>query len=391
MESAKLVSMRFLFSLGRTSALAWQELSSVLMTLYPAAGLTRIHPEWALVDGLRLEDAVLLQVRLGGVIKIVSCDAIEEHAETAVLEGQVSNILTTLATSSRITFGIAEIGRDSLDALDHMRIKKTLEDTGISVRFVEGHRHGLSASVLLHQDVKEAVVLRIGEQVYLGHTIAVQNIDDWTRRDREKPAVDRKHGMLPPKVARMMLNIALPGDPTGKRVYDPFCGTGTVLLESLTVGAFAVGSDIRLDAVAQTQKNCDWLRSTQAISLPAHVFLSDATHVDRTLAAGPVDAIVTEGYLGPQTPRPGAVPNIMKGLSKLYRGAFKQWATILHPGATIVIALPRMQVKKTTHSLLPLIDSLVEYGYNKRSDSLIYDRPDAVVSREVFFLEYTGK
>jgi len=38
-------------------------------------------------------------------------------------------------------------------------------------------------------------------------------------------------GMLPPKLAQMMINLSL-----GNTIYDPFVGLGTVLIESVHMG-----------------------------------------------------------------------------------------------------------------------------------------------------------
>src|SRR5690606_12520200 len=43
-------------------------------------------------------------------------------------------------------------------------------------------------------------------------------------------------------VARAVVNIAVP-DPEGKKVIDPCCGIGTVLVEALSMGIDIIGSD----------------------------------------------------------------------------------------------------------------------------------------------------
>ncbi len=381
--------MQCLFFLGRAHALASAEMRAVLSARYPAAVLSVLSDDLLLVDGITEADARLLQSLFGGVVKVAIIDQVIQHADRDVLEKSAAALLQKLAgDKNKIAFGIAEIGRDTLPALRLHTIKTLLADQSLRTRFVDGVRSGLSASVLLHQNVEECVVVRSEEKTYVGYTIAVQDIDAWSMRDRAKPAADRKHGMLPPKVARMMLNLALPAGIDGKCILDPFCGTGTVLLEAMLLGAHAIGSDLRIEAVGQTQKNCAWLASEVPLTGTFETIVADATHISSDHVKRPVDAIVAEGFLGAQTPRPGAVPNQMKGLEKLYRGAFKQWRTILADHARVCIALPRITSGKTIHSLSSLVDSLSEYGYTTISGSYIYDRPGAIVSREIFVLEY---
>lgn len=380
--------MEFIIFLGRTFELATAEALAVLAARYPEADPVSLGSFWLKVQLPSLEEAVALQVLLGGTVKIAQIDKVVGDLETVELESEVATLLSTLAKDSKIDFGVAEIGRNSLQALHLIGIKKELAKLGVSSRFVESTREGLSASVLLHQNVDEVMVLRFEGTIYLGHTIAIQNIDEWSERDRSKPAFDKKHGMLPPKVARMMLNLAMPGESAGKRVLDPFCGTGTVVLEAMTLGIEGIGSDLRIEAVGQTQKNAEWLQKTKGITTPFRAVVSDATKLTPELLGGFVDAIVAEGFLGPLTPKAGALPNIFKGIGKLYKGSFKQWTKILNPGSLICIALPRVKVKNTIYSLSELIDSLEEFGYNSVSSPFIYDRPDAVVQREIFVLRY---
>lgn len=384
--------MQFLFILGRKSAFAFAECSRVLKARFPNSTCVLVTEQIAAVEGIELSDATFLQTLLGGVVKIVLVQKVSSEQTREQLEDACAKLLASLAKErKKISFGVAEIGRDTLAAVRLSSIKSLLGDLGVTARFVEGLRDGLSASVLLHQNVDECVILRTKEQTFVGYTVAIQNIDDWTKRDRAKPAVDRKHGMLPPKVARMMINLALPGGFLGKTVLDPFCGTGTVLLESLLLGADAIGSDMRIEAVGQTQKNCEWLVTQYPVQSTFRTIVADATHISLAQVGSPVDAIVAEGFLGAQTPRPGAVPNQMRGLEKLYRGALKQWRTILKDGSMVVIALPRMNTGKTALTLSSVVDSACEFGYTTMSGPYIYDRPDAIVAREIFVLEYRKK
>ena len=84
----------------------------------------------------------------------------------------------------------------------------------------------------------------------------MQDIESYTKRDRERPKRDAKVGMLPPKLAQIIINLAagqLPeeklqnicdiplGEPIprrllGQTVLDPFCGTGVILQEASADG-----------------------------------------------------------------------------------------------------------------------------------------------------------
>lgn len=383
--------MTFLCVLGRLSELCFAELYQVVKAQYPEAECVVINPHVAMVELPSLEDAHKLQDQLGGVIKIALHDRTEQSLSTEDIEEHVASILKGLKVEgiSKVTFAIGEFGRESLDAPSSIAIKKLLKEDGIASRFIDAVRSGASASVLLHQHVDEVLIIKSAQTVYFGHTIAIQDIDDWTRRDRQKPCSDRKRGMLPPKLARTMVNLALP-NAAGKTIMDPFCGTGTVLLEGMMMGADVWGSDIRQDAVMQTHKNCEWFESVYHTGKKFTVLVADATHLTaKDLGNVKLDAIVAEGFLGPQTPSSASLPNTFKGLEKLYLGVFKQWTQILKDGGRVCIALPRVHSGKTVYTLSALIDRVSSLGYNTVLTPLIYEREDAVVKREIFVLEYT--
>lgn len=381
--------LSYLFILGRKSELCYAELSAVLDARYPKCSYQRVHESVVLVTSHEDEDLTPLQQILGGVLKIARLTEIIQAVPTEKLEEIVAKTLVSILEKgqTKVTFGIGEYGRESLDSISQAQIKKHLKNLGIVSRFVDGVRSGLSASVLLHQDTEEILIVKNKDVIYLSYICTVQNIDDWTRRDRQKPGVNRKRGMLPPKVARQMVNLASPSMKR-ERILDPFCGTGTVLLESLMLGKIAIGSDIRQDAVVQTRQNLEWFKLAYPGDYEDLTVLSDATTLNVDQLQGKVDAIVAEGFLGPLTPQQKELDNIFKGLEKLYIGALKNWSKILLPGGRVCLALPKIEIGKTTYSLKSLIDRSGVYGYNISLAPLIYDRPDSIVKREIFLLEY---
>jgi tRNA G10 N-methylase Trm11 len=239
--------------------------------------------------------------------------------------------------------------------------------------------------MLSHQHVTEYNLLPDGNDVNIAETCWIFDAEDWVRRDREKPYRDIKHGMLPPKIARLMVNLAT-GGKTGLTIADPFCGTGTVLSETILTGCSVVGSDTSPEAVEGARANLAWLVSTYDLrSTTYDLRVLDATHF-----ASRIDAIVTEPYMGPllddRNPLPlSKIKNIAKGLDKLYRGAFKSWSQVLPPGGRVVMTIPSFAVY---NRVIPTIgvDALTALGYNCIS-SVAYGKPGAIVIRNITILE----
>lgn len=375
---------RYFFQLGNTPELSHRELKAV----FPDAVWEVIHDQVlaaALPEGV--DPQWLLTDVLGGTVKILaeikqlpSSDPAEVQAEVISLLGQ---------TQGKIVFGLAEIGRDHLPALSTMEIKQALIRSGNKVRYIDGPRQGLSASILSHRAQVEEVAIITGEDTtYLAQTVAVQDVDAWTLIDRGKPYADRKKGMLPPKVARMMVNLGIAARKEPLRIYDPFCGTGTVLIEAYLRENQVIGSDADPVAVRGAVLNLNWVKenlSEDSVVPPEPlIFQEDVARVSLSHLKGEkVDAIVTEPFLGKPTPNPTRVPNIMKGLSKLYWSAFRSWTELLKPGARVVVIFPYIETQNAKFDLSALIDKIKPLGYTMVSEPVLYHRPQAIVQRQI--------
>jgi tRNA G10 N-methylase Trm11 len=389
---------QLLFQLGNTPELSIREITAVCgvepAPLLPNVIVGFLNAEPLSSEVIAAEAKRLMQV-LGGTVKIFSLIGKIEDQSAENLENSIASYLGEQGTG-KVHFGIAELGRDHLPTLNAYAIKARIQELDRPARYVEGPRGGLSASVLTHQkNVREIAVLYTGTEHYLAETVAIQDIDEWTVRDRSKPYFDRKKGMLPPKLARIMVNLCFgtstpSADPnTGTLLADPFCGSGTVLLEGLVRGTAVFGSDLDTDAVVGTLKNLEWLSREYNLSVPFSVARADAANVT---PPQPVTHLVTEPFLGKPKPSPLHLPNIYKGLEKQYLGAFKHWRTFLADGAQLVVVFPLVELPGKTvkrFSLDTLIDKLATLGYTTSSEPVVYARPQAIVQRQIYHFTYT--
>ena len=71
------------------------------------------------------------------------------------------------------------------------------------------------------------------------------------RRPKKKPFFHPS--AMPPKLARCMVNLAKPK--AGDLVFDPFCGTGSILLEAALIGCSILGVDIQRRMARGSLKN----------------------------------------------------------------------------------------------------------------------------------------
>src|SRR5258708_23917406 len=278
----------FLFLLGRTPELSLREIEAVTQK----TSLNVLTPHIALVELDSDEKAREVFSHLGGSLKVMKHEGEFQDIDEKKLR---EHIVAYLAQSGRPTFAIAEFGREKFETIDPTEIKDALQDQQNGSRFIEGPRDGLSSSVLLHHTkVIELNIIQVGNKVIFAQTLAVQDIDDWTRRDRPKPYADRKKGLLPPKLARIMVNLSKKEtDDKQLRLYDPFCRSGTLLVESVLSGYEVVGSDLDKNSVQGTETNVKWFEETYQLEKNLwRVFTADATTVKPAQLGKPIDTIV---------------------------------------------------------------------------------------------------
>lgn len=385
------MSQKHLFLFGNTPALSRLELQAVL----PGIEIETVNDSIGRVDLSDDQDPVALIAILGGTIKIFKQYAVVPVGTSK--EDIESQLVDLLADDHDFrTFAVAEIGRDHLEQIEASELKAILKARNINTRYIDGSRHGLSSAILSHQKVKEMVVIQTAEEVLLAETVTVQDIDAWTLRDRGKPYADRKKGMLPPKVARMMLNLAIGAQAApGSTVLDPFSGSGTILIEALERGLTnVIGNDLDAEAARGARENLDWYKNYTNSTAETFIYNQDATNLKLT-GNKKVEYLVTEPFLGKPKPQPDQLANIFKGLNKLYLGAFKHWRTLLEDGAKVVCVFPAIIKEHTPGypevNMKDLIDKLAEFGYTTTSEVVVYHRPQAVVSRQIYQFVYKSK
>ncbi len=380
--------MSRLFFLGRTPELSIAELSSFVPSIIP------LHPDIVQIDdpfaagGSQLSDVESIDL-LGGVVKIAT---IVERTTTL---DPIRLIAHFDQSKNKIAFALSGYGVDkkTITALDQ-EIKNLFTSSNIASRFLLPHGGSVVSSVaIVKEHVDELVIVKDASGYIIGKTTAIQPFEQWNQRDYHRPFADPKAGMLPPKIARMVVNIGLGSDSRGKTLLDPFCGMGTICGEAAFRGVNAIGSDIDSRSVEKAKKNMSWLLSQYKLASSVRIFQADATHIDEHIDKHSIDTIVTEPLLGPA--RLGEekihdvreIQNIIKGLEKLYIGCFRCWTHILKNNGTVVIALPSFIVNKTVYSVKKVVDTCEKLGYTKVLGPITYGRPQAVVQRNFYLFK----
>lgn len=279
-----------------------------------------------------------------------------------------------------------------------LELKKVGRAAGRSIRVVPNTAMSLNSAQVLHNHLTgdlgmELCFIGDGRSTWLAQTISVQDVDDYSRRDYGRPKRDAFVGMLPPKLAQIMVNVAC-GQAKNITVLDPFCGTGVVLQEALLMGHRTYGSDAAEKMIDYTKINIDWLTSTYNLK-GDHFWFEIADATAHTWRMAPFTNVVCETYLGQPLsglPSEEKLQEIMGTCNKISSAFLKNLRPQVKKGSRHCIAVPAWQTKKGLRQL-KMLDDLEKFGYNRvrfqhvRNNELVYHRDDQIVARELIVIE----
>lgn len=347
-----------------------------------------------------------LQERLGGTIKIG--EIMDEYLGTD--PRACANAIVAKASEAtgknKITFGFSAYDLGNPKGVERIfrsfktlggELKNALKDTDRPVRFVQAKEHALTSVVVetngLNASGGEFCFFATSTSIILGRTSTVQNFKAWSDRDFGRPARDSRSGMLPPKLARIMINLT-GTDPKSSTLLDPFCGSGTIPMEAALMGfKEIIGSDVSEKAIQDSRTNTDWCYAqkfltplTPKTSIQFHV--SKAEDVSSVFSQS-VQAIVAETYLGPPKHKwdRASLETLKSELMHLYQGSLKELAKLLAPDGTIILAFPAFVVQNEVHRL-PLKKAIEQAGLRMKT-SWLYRRPDQQTAREIIRITHT--
>jgi tRNA G10 N-methylase Trm11 len=409
--------MQSLLVLGRQPVLGLAELES----LYGGNKLRLVGEKVAIID---VDPCFLAFDRLGGSVKFCKILATLETTDWRQIEKfliQVSPGFVQTMPAGKMRLGLSVIGLNvgiKQIEVSGLTLKKAIKKTGRNVRLIPNKAPELNSAQVLHNQLAgptgwELVFIRDGVKTIIAQTVKVQDIESYSKRDRGRPKRDAKVGMLPPKLAQIIINLAagqLPEDklesicdiPTGQEVptprfeqtvLDPFCGTGVILQEAALMGYETRGTDLEPRMVDYARQNLSWLGQNYRLSpVCCRVEAADATNAKWPQ---PIDFVASETYLGrPFTARPS--PEILSQTIAECNLIIKKFLQNIHeqikPGTRLSLAIPAWQFKPDLFKHLPLIDQIGDLGYNRvslehvRGEDLIYYRADQTVARQLIII-----
>ena len=383
--------------LGRQPAISIAELES----LVGANNITPIANNLALINQTNLP---FNPNHVGSVIKFANIIPQTATRSLPALEKSSIKFIISLypaQTAGKIKLGFSDysgtLSRQELLRLG-LSVKKTLKKNDYSSRVVPNTSPTLGSAQIIHnsltkQNGAELIIFKQNGSLQLAHTIHEQNIEAYAARDQARPKRDARVGMLPPKLAQTIINLASGPYQANQTLLDPFCGTGVILQEALLMGYNVYGTDIEPKMIQYSKDNLDWLKN-RIPNIDGTVTLNQGDATNYNWQPIP-DIIASESYLGrplTQALSPTDMQSLINSVNTLHKKIFAHIATQVTSGTRICLAVPAWHVGGRFMTL-PILDQLHNLGYNKlefkhaKPQDLIYARADQIVGRQLVVLQ----
>lgn len=385
--------MLFAFELWREYKLSIAEITQVFPNGKPLFCNTDVY----LLENITKEEVLSQSKQLWWTIKIIEVKEVFWEYENIM-----ENEFWLSTHEGKFHYAINMYGTKKTTVKDLLKLSKNIiKEHGKNPRFINQDFKNISSV----QIIKEALVKKWtdfnfifdSDRIFFWNTLFVQDIYGYSNRDYWKDR-DMHIGMLPPKLAQIMLNLGKTHN-ASPTIYDPFVWLWTVLIEAIHMGIQNVfWSDLNPRMVETSEKN---LNSLKNFSFHKSIFLQNAKYIHEVSILNTIDSIVTEWYLWEIMTKNNIsyerIEKQQKKLADLYEWFFF-WLKKVGYKWNIVISFPFWEVQwKYTYcneiyeiiekycTILSLLPENIPFTVTK-SKSLLYKRDSQLVGREIFLL-----
>ncbi len=398
LPTISLMNDQYLLVLGRNF-----ELSRAEALLFCDEIFASEKEELLLAENLRFENPrniprapeQLFLDRLGGTIRMGKVLG-EFFSKEELVQAIFEHTTQETPDEKRCKLGISTFGTGN-DFLQSMlgKTRGFFEKNEISLRIENVGTKSLTSGQIFERKILkkgfEFLIWQNGNSFLLASTVANQNLRNYVLRDRAKTFRDAKMGMLPPKLAQILINLADPK--TGETVIDPFCGSGTVNAEAAIMGYKTVGSDLSEKNVKGAIENFAFLAEKFRYDPQSGAFFeSDAVEFPWDKHAKAIMA--TEGWLGHNFTHKPTKEEIQRNsqlVIDMWSDVFKNMKK--SGPRRIALCIPAWQYERRYISFHEKIFAKIsKHGYTPLAlfggkPTFLYAREGAFVAREICVLE----
>ena len=242
----------FIAQLGRQPELSIAELRAV----FGDKNVNQVANDFATVNSATFD-----LDKLGGTIKYGEIiETLPRTSSDASALISASKFITTnyrkkwQNTTGKITLGTSaynmQVSPRAVQKIG-LILKSSLKSKGVNIRLIPNNEPALSTATSHNNRLGtserkiELIIVRTNRGTIIAESRGVQNITAYTHRDRHRPRRDAFVGMLPPKLAQIMLNLAVGAIDTAS---NPVSILTTTYSRSALFSTSATGTSIERSA-----------------------------------------------------------------------------------------------------------------------------------------------
>ena len=258
-----------------------------------------------------------------------------------------------LEDKSNVSLSGYEIGVDDYEDL----VRSMLDGVRVAglrkVRLLRPKGNELLSEQVLTRKSLDIVAFPYHGGFALGPTAWVSDSATMRQSGTRRP-VPHSEISLSPRLARTLVNLA--GLKPGQTLLDPFCGSGTILVEAYGKSLRCLGVDSRVSRVQEARENIRWSGAGVA-DRGYDIRKGDARELSSMLKGTKVDAIVTEPLLLPPLharPKTSTGRVMIEESANVYNDALASMAESIHSEGRIVVVVPVIQTMEGDEVTLTL-------------------------------------
>lgn len=393
--------MQLVFFFGRNDYLSLAELFA-WSTGEPWKPKVLFHtPKLAVLDVSKDFPLNTCLNELAGTVKIAQIVLKEKQVDGMEAHAAFGNLLEDFPDKG--TYTISDYDGDSSDRM--MELRELMKDALKSQKkrtvfkwpksFSQDKRLETFAKDLKrrheHVDVN---LFSWNADTVVAKTIQWKDPAAFVARDEKRPV--QQHILTTSlRLANILVNLS--ESKKGEIVFDPFCGMGTILQESMIQGKNVVGMDLDIGNVEATEKNLHWAKKTFSCPGTFKIYPGDSSRLEN-IVQSPFDCVVTEPYLGPylrDLPSRPHAERIINELTKLYGNVFSGLGKRLKKGGKVVIILPQIPHQgKGKSTIAPQVFYSAGFRIHNVIESIkpgffpyLYKDPENKIERLIYVLE----
>jgi len=332
----------YLFLLGRDFKLSKLELIIYLKTLNIKYSIISDHEKYILINFFQKINLNKVITDLGGITRISKI-----FHKSEKIDSNFINYLD-LDTPKKFNYSVSSIDIDDKEIESVLVILKDYYKSIKSKAVYKKPRKFKSERLTIVNPDNyfswkldngfELFVIKEKNIYYFGKTVASSSSKENRFKDTNRPFRKNLH-TTSFRLARIMVNLL--GLEKNKTILDPFCGTGTFLIEALIRNYNVIGVDKNNEMADISLKNLNWAQKQFNFNNTYKVITGNSTKIKFK-----ADACVSEPFMGPfldNLPNTFRAQKIVSNLSVLYSDLFENLNLNLKKNAIVVFVLPEFR------------------------------------------------